>query len=313
MSQTLTLSVAALMLMAGHVSAQVSGAVAPSDVVVEHCLVTLIDEVDVPAQETGALVSFSVERGDYITKGSQVAQIDHSLHSKQHEIAKLKFDKATEQATNQVDIKYAAKAAEVAKAELDTLEAANQGVKGSIAEITIRKAKLQWEKAMLQAEQADMNFKVAGMAAAEARGEMEAAEMVIDKCRIVSPIDGVVVQKYRHEGEWVRPGDPLMRVIGLSRLKVDGSLHSDKYAPSMVIGKPVTVEADTPGGRVKFEGTIVFASPEIDATGHFDFSAEVRNRPQPDSWLLFPGDVAKVTVHMDRPSTLSTMVDKAQK
>ncbi|PQO26029.1 hypothetical protein C5Y96_21500 [Blastopirellula marina] len=311
MSKSVILSVATSLLIAGHVFAQTSAA--PSEVVVERCLVSLIDEVNVPAQETGVLVSIPVERGDYVTVGTQIAQIDDSLPTKQREIAKLKFDKATEQATNQVDIKYAAKAAEVAKAEFEQLEAANKGVKGAIAEITIRKAQLQWEKALLQAEQADMNFKVAGMTAGEAEAEMEAADMIIDKCKTTTPIDGVVVQKYRHEGEWVRPGDPLMRVVGLKRLKVEGSLNADTYVPGMVIGKPVTVQAETPGGLIKLEGTVVFASPEIDATGNFDFTAEVQNQPSTSSWMLFPGDVADVTVHLDRPSTLSAHLDGSRK
>lgn len=303
MSKSVILSVATLLLIAGHVSAQTSAT--PNQVVVERCLVSLIDEVNVPAQETGVLMSIPVERGDYVTVGTQLAQIDDSLPNKQKEIAQLKYDKANEQATNQVDIKYAAKAAEVSKAEFEQLEAANKGVKGAIAEITIRKAKLQWEKALLQAEQADMNFKVAGMTAGEARAEMEAADMIIDKCKITTPIDGVVVQKYRHEGEWVRPGDPLMRVVGLKRLKVDGSLNADQYVPGMVIGKPVTVTAETPGGVITLEGTVVFASPEIDATGHFDFTAEVQNQLTNNAMSLYPGDVADVTVHLDRPSTLS--------
>ncbi|MEW4453873.1 HlyD family efflux transporter periplasmic adaptor subunit [Bremerella sp. JC817] len=308
-----TLSIASLLLITGQVSAQTPANRPMSEVVVEHCLVSLIDEVNVPAQETGVLIDIPVERGDYVTKGFEIAQIDDAIPVKQREIAKLKWDKATEQATNEVDIKYAAKAAEVSRAEFEQLEAANKGVKGAIAEITIRKAKLQWEKAILQAEQADMNYKVAGMTAGEAQAEMEAAQMVIDKCKVTSPIDGVVVQKYRHAGEWVRPGDPLMRVVGLKRLKVDGSLDSDKFVPGMVIGKPVTVEASTPGGMVTFEGTVVFASPEIDATGHFDFTAEVQNRPSSTSWMLFPGDVATVTVHLDRPSTISALFDAERK
>jgi len=270
-------------------------------VVVERCLVSLIDEVNVPAQETGVLVFVPVERGEMVQKGGEIALIDDSLPSKQKEIAILKWNKAQEQATNNVDIRYAAKAAEVAQAEYEKMRATNDDQRGTIAAITVRKALLSWERAQLQAEQADMNQKVAGMTAAEAQAEMEAAEMIIKKCRTTSPIEGIVAQKYRQEGEWVRPGDPLMRVVGLKRLKVEGSLSGSFYTPSMVRGKPVTVVAQLPTGPVTFEGFVTFASPEIDATGQFDFSAEVQNRQQDGDWMLLPGRNAQVTVHLNRP------------
>ncbi len=285
------------MLLTGQVSASPQ-----QQVHVERCLVSLIDEVDVPAQETGVLVTVPVKRGDYVNQGDDIAQIDDSIPQKQKEIAMMKWQKAEEQASNQVDIKYAAKAAEVSAAEYEQLQAANQGVRGAIAEITIKKAKLQWERALLQAEQADMNFKIAGMTAGEARAEMEAADMIIEKCKTKAPIEGIVVQIYRQEGEWVRPGDPLMRVVGLKRLKVEGSLDADLFTPSLVRGKPVTVVSHLPSGPVTFEGVITFSSPEIDATGQFDFSADVENRLHDGYWLLLPGEIASVTVHLDQPS-----------
>jgi len=267
---------------------------------VERCLVSLIDEVKVPAQETGMLVQVPVHEGDYVAKGSSIARIDDSIPMKQKQVASLKYDKAQKQATNDVDVRYAAKAAEVSQAEYEKMMASNEDVKGSIAAITLQKVRLQWERALLQAEQADMNFKIAGMTAAEARAEMEAAQMVIDKCNATSPIDGIVVQKYRQEGEWVRPGDPLMRVIGLKRLKVEGSLLGDQFTPGMVRGKRVTVVCRLPSGPETFEGTVTFASPEIDATGQFDFTAEVENRQSGGEWLLLPGKIASITVHLNQ-------------
>lgn len=313
MSKFNAIPVVFALLIPGIVSAQAPPPNSPGDIVISRCLVSLIDEVNVPAQETGVLRKIPVELGNYVAQGGLLAQVDDSVPKKQHEIAQRKFDKATEQATNDVDIKYAAKAAEVSQAEHELMVEANKSARGTIAPITIRKAKLQWEKALLQAEQADMNFKVAALTAGEAQAEMEAAQIVIDRCQITSPVDGIVVQKYRQEGEWVRPGDPLMRVVGLKRLKLDGSLSADKYLPSMVIGKPATVVATIPSGNVTFDGTVVFASPEIDSNGNFDFTVEVQNRPQGNSWLLRPGGIASVTIHADQPSTMQTNFTGVQK
>ncbi|WP_158264783.1 efflux RND transporter periplasmic adaptor subunit [Blastopirellula marina] len=307
MTKLTAIPVAFALLIPGMLVAQAPHTPADGDIVVQRdCLVSLIDEVEVPAEETGVLKKLPVELGDYVKLGGLVAQIDDTVPKKQYEIAELKLNKASEQATNEVDIKYAAKAAEVSQAEYEQMMGANSNVRGAIAEITLRKAKLQWEKAILQAEQAAMNFKVAGMTAAEAKAEMEAAQIVIDRCSIESPIEGIVLEKIRHEGEWVRPGEPLVKIVGLKRLKVEGSLDADQYSPNMVIGKPATIVAQTHSGQVSLKGTVVFARPEINSQGTFDFTVEVENRPERDSWALIPGERAKVTIHSSQPSTMRT-------
>lgn len=285
------------LLLAGQISAGAPG----SPLVVNRCLVSLIDEVHIPAKETGQLMMIPVSRGDVVAKGDLLAQIDDSIPKKQREIAKLRFMKAAEQATNEVDIKYAAKAAEVAKEEHEMLVKSNEGVRGSIAAITVRKAFLGYERAVLQAEQAALTHKVAGMTADEARGEMEAAEMIIENCRTPSPIDGTVVQLFKQEGEWVRPGEPLMRIVGLNRLKVEGTLDADLVSQSDILHRKVTMVVRLATGPATFTGHINFVSPEIGATGEFDISAELQNRQDDHGfWMLLPGEVGDLTIHLDQ-------------
>jgi multidrug efflux pump subunit AcrA (membrane-fusion protein) len=41
-----------------------------------HCLVSLIEDVQVPAREAGALTGVAVVEGEYVTQGHLLAQID---------------------------------------------------------------------------------------------------------------------------------------------------------------------------------------------------------------------------------------------
>ncbi|PQO44695.1 efflux RND transporter periplasmic adaptor subunit [Blastopirellula marina] len=291
----------AILLLAAAVG-QVPGPTAsPSDVEVDHCLVSLIDQVNVPAQETGMLVTIPAYRGRIVADGDLLAQIDDRTAAKQAEIAKFRHDKATTEAANDIDVRYATKAAEVALKEHEVFEQSNKESRGTISKIQLDKAWLAYQRAVLQIEQAAMNQKIAGLAASESRAEMEGAQMVMDRCRTESPINGVVVQVYRQEGEWVRPGDPLLRIIGLKWLKVEGTLDADQHDPARLIHRPVTVTVRTPTGMQQFSGWVNFVSPEIDATGAFDISAVVENR-QTDKgyWALAPGDIAGIAVHIDR-------------
>src|SRR5262249_9809728 len=109
------------------------------------------------------------------------------------------------------------------------------------------------------------------------------------------PLTGVVVQIFRRKGEWVEPGDKVVRVLRIDRLRVEGfvaarDLHRDLH------GAPVTVTATLPGrNQVEVRGKIVFVSHEIDAvTQQVLVWAEVDN-PGPQ-FTLRPGMKAAMAV-----------------
>ncbi|MFI4875232.1 MAG: efflux RND transporter periplasmic adaptor subunit, partial [Blastopirellula sp. JB062] len=279
----------AILLLAAAVGQTPAAANSSSDVEVDHCLVSLIDQVNVPAQETGALVSIPAYRGRIVSDGDLLAQIDDRTAAKQAEISKFRHDKAVTEAANDIDVRYATKAAEVALKEHEVFEQSNKESRGTISKMQLDKAWLAYQRAVLQIEQAAMNQKISSLAASESQAEMEGAQMVIDRCRTVSPINGVVVQVYRQEGEWVRPGDALLRIVGLQWLKVEGTLDADQHDPSQLIHRPVTVSVRTASGLQQFSGFVNFVSPEIDATGAFDISTVVENKPSAKGyWALSP-------------------------
>ena len=84
--------------------------------------------------------------------------------------------------------------------------------------------------------------------AARARRETAMAsiariEAELDKTRVVSPIDGVVLRRDVHPGETVEAGQPLVRVADLSRTRVEAEV--DEFdAAAIVQGAPVTVTAE---------------------------------------------------------------------
>ena len=49
---------------------------------------------------------------------------------------------------------------------------------------------------------------VAGLQAQVSEAELKAAEANLERRRLIAPLDAVVVELSRHEGEWVQAGDP---------------------------------------------------------------------------------------------------------
>ncbi|MFM8703314.1 MAG: HlyD family efflux transporter periplasmic adaptor subunit [Planctomycetia bacterium] len=147
--------------------------------------------------------------------------------------------------------------------------------------------------------------RLATLAAASKGVELEAAENAIGRRLIKSPLDGVVVQVFPHQGEWMQPGDPLARVIRADKLRVEGYVDSSRWNPEQVRDRPVTVEVVLADNRrERFEGRIVFTSPIVESGGDYRVFAEVENRQLEGSqqWLLRAGQTATLIIHSQQPA-----------
>lgn len=270
---------------------------------VSRCLVSLIDEAQVPAQEAGVLVRLSVRESQQVAAGDLLGEIDLSQAKIAERAARLQLNVAQERVTNDINHRYAKKAAEVARAEYDAALTINSQQPRTVPEVEVKRLELVWQKATLQIEQALHDLKVFGLEARVREAELDTAKNQVERRQIRSPLSGVVVKRYRHAGEWVKPGDPAFHVVRMDQLRIEGFVNQSEYAPWQVDGRPVTVEVELAGGRrERFSGRIRIPSPMVEPGGDYRVWAEVANRQQGRHWLLQPGQLTEMTIHLDRPS-----------
>lgn len=255
-------------------------------------LIRLIEQVEVPAQEAGVLASIHVREGQMVAKGELLAQETDSEAVIAQERAKLELDIATKNTENDVKIRFAKKATEVAKAELQRSMASVDKYKKSVSESELDRLRLIVEKSVLEIEQAEHEFAVAGLTKSVKQIELRAAEAAVARRRIVAPLAGMVVQVARRPGEWVKPGDPVAKILRLDRLRAEGFLKASQLSPDLA-NRPVKVVVALPGGDAEFPGKIVFVHPEIDpVNSQVRIWAEVENT----GLRILPGMRAKLLV-----------------
>ena len=206
---------------------------------IESCSVTPLTkdgEALVSAQEAGVIVDFGVGELDSVKKGQVMVQIDDAMAQKQFANAKAEFNAAKQKADSDIDIKVAEAAAVTAEYEYKRMLAANQGsdgkggiaalkgVPGAVTDVDLKHSWYQWEHARLAIDQYK-NEKIVNTYTADAKkAEMESAEEAIHRRKVCAPFDGVVQKITPHLGEWVKPGDPVVRLIRMDHLKVEGYL-----------------------------------------------------------------------------------------
>ena len=275
------------------------GRLSAAPVTLSRCLVTLIEEVQVPAEEAGVLTELLVVEGQQVTTGQLLAKIDDMHTRMQLDVANLRLQVAEKEANNETNVQYATAASMVAYSEHQRALRANKQVANSVPPAEVERLLLTYRRTRWEIEQATVNKEIAALEAAVSQAEVKAATENLNRRRITSPLDGMVIDTYRHTGEWVKPGDPVMHIVRLNQLKIDGFLKLYEYMPSDIQGRPVTVKVKLAGERIEtFSGKIVFVRPVVRAGNEYQVRAKVDNRLDEKSgrWLLGPGMAASMTI-----------------
>jgi macrolide-specific efflux system membrane fusion protein len=269
-----------------------------------HCLVSLIEDVQVPALEAGALTSVDVVEGQFVTRGQVLARIDDRQPLLDEQAAELQRDAALAKAQDDIEVRYAEAALAVAIAELERALAIERRSPGGITQQEIQKLQLAKHRDELQIERSKLELRVARMNADVHEAAVKSAENAVERRQIISPLDGVVVTLFHEKGEWVAAGESVVQVVRIDRLRVEGFLTATEVAPEDVAERPVMIEVQLSGQRAaRFVGKVVYVSPLVQAGGKYRVRAEVENRIDNGHPLLRPGMTATMTIQTGPPLT----------
>ncbi|MEQ8788534.1 MAG: HlyD family efflux transporter periplasmic adaptor subunit [Pirellulaceae bacterium] len=300
MIHTMTFSLLVALAAGGPVARIDRAASGPPDVAhIPHCLVSLIEDREVPAEESGRLLQVFVQEGEMVQRDALLAQIDDRQPQLDKFAAEMNRDAALARASDDIEVKYAEASFDVADAELVQKEQINANSPGSIPVTEIRRLRLTRRRAELQIEKSKLDLRVAKMTADVEQAAVTAADNNIQRRKIPSPIGGMVVEIKHHTGEWVNAGDTVARVVRIDQLRVEGFLSVKEFDPAEVDGKLVTVEVELARGRrEQFHGRIVFVNPLVLSGDKYRVRAEVENRLERNHWLLQPGTAASMSIHL---------------
>jgi multidrug efflux pump subunit AcrA (membrane-fusion protein) len=259
-------------------------------------------DLAVPAQDAGVLESVDVVEGETVRTGYLVAKIDATDPQMKKELAEFERQAAEQQAQNNINVRYAEAQAAVAKATYEQKLAANKKIPGTVTQEELRRVWLDWQRTRLSIEQAQFDMALAAITAKAKGASVTMEEKAIERRQIKSPIDGRVEAIAKQSGEWVSPGDTILRLIDLRTLRVEGFLNAAQYDPRDVFGRRVTVEVELAHQRkVTFDGKVTFVSSEVQAGGEYPIWAEVQNRNEDGNWVLRPGLRASMVIHVAQP------------
>jgi membrane fusion protein, multidrug efflux system len=258
-----------------------------SAVEVKRCRIKFVKEATLAAGQSGILKFVAKEEGQIVRADSLVAGLVDDIPSAQLAIAE-------QEASNHIDILFARKATEVANAELDKAKSANIGTPGTVPDVEILRLKLAAEKSSLQIDLAKHKDKINRLTV-----KLRAAEQQSHEIR--APFNGYVINVFKHKGEAVRQGDPVLEVVDPTQVRAEAKLPLTD-ALAVRIGDPVALVLDSPGLRLSeedrtFHGRVTFVDAGVNfATKTVRVWATVKNRNN----LLRSGQEARLRIFPSR-------------
>lgn len=226
------------------------------------CLLAPHQLVNVAIATSGIVKEVFVERGDVVTEGQPLAGLDSRIEQANVKIARARANRTAQ-------IEAARKELEFRERRLASAEELHK--KKHVSAQELDEAETERNVAALRVRNLEEDLLIQ-------RLELERAMQILDVRSVISPFDGVVVERLVSPGEYVDTTSVMV-------LAKTNPLNVEVVAPSKLIGliKPgmaATVEPEAPiGGR--YDARVVIVDGVVDAaSGTFGIRLEM---PNPDN------------------------------
>ena len=208
-----------------------------------------IHDVSLSLAMDGPLAKIHVAEGDFVEEGQALLTLDDRLQRLEVDRRKSIYeDKSQLEAT------------EKNLALLKELVATKEG----LAESTKTVSKSELKRNVIQLNQAEGEF--ISLKEIKTREEIEykISQQVLETYSLSSPIKGQVVDIIKERGEWVKTGDPVIRIIDSSTCYLDINLDASKALRLNQEGQAVKIRVLTGDKPILKTGKIHFIAPVAD-------------------------------------------------
>ena len=225
--------------------------------------------VTVSAETTGKILSISAEEGDSVTADSRIALIVTTTLSLQR-LQIMTEQQATESSSPDITAQVASLRTQIGHWQNETDRQERLFADGATTRKQLDDARTQLRtlRDQLSAQLSTLGKNRSSISdnAIALQYRREQVEDQINRCKIISPINGTVLIKYAEPGEFATPGKPLLKLADLNDIYLRSYFTASQLA-DLKIGQKVTVVADFGADeRYDYPGTITWIAEESEFT-----------------------------------------------
>ena len=223
------------------------------------------DEIIISAQSTGDLMLFDIKEGKHLKEGELVGMIDTTslvLQKNQIHARKSLLDAKNENIRSQLEVQTVQmKNLEREKSRLEKLF-----LHGAATEQQYEDIQGKVDVAVKQLESIKIQYQSVDAEKSVLESQLNLIHNQLNKCRIINPVDGIVLEKYANSHELATAGKSLYKVANLDEMEllvyVSGSQLSE-----LKLGDSAKVYVDkNRNDLIGFPGVISWISSEVEFT-----------------------------------------------
>ena len=226
-------------------------------------------EVTISAEQNGTLLMLSVGEGDSIVQGQEVGLVDTTqiwLKIQQLGATKQVYQSQKPDMEKQI----AATREQLAKAQAEQRryqELVNDGAAPSkmlddaTSQVKVLRRQLDAQVSALSTQVSTLNSQLSTVDV-----QVRQLRDQLQKCHIMAPITGMVLEKYAERGEFVAVGKPLLKVADTRQMFLRAYVTTAQLQ-HIKVGHKALVMADYGNGQKKeYEGTVSWISSKSEFT-----------------------------------------------
>ena len=256
-------------------------------------IVESVEAVEIASQHEGRVAEVFVDEGDAVKTGQLLIRLDRSKidariataeASLRHAAAKRKEAETGYRREDTTAARHAVERAlaiaDEARRDFDRQQRLFS--QGAVTRVARDRAEEAWQvaqadfkEAQAQLEKMQKGPRGEELAAAraeeeQARAELDYIKALANDCEVTSPIDGVVVNRYRDAAETVDIGTPMLALVNPGKLRVWAELEETDVG-KVAVGQNIVVIVDAhPGQEFKGKVTKVYAAVQRKSQKTFD-------------------------------------------
>lgn len=226
-------------------------------------------DIIVAAKSLGEIKSLDVDEGMTVTAGQRLGYIDTvqihlqkgQLNASQSATVSRRLNEGTQVAA----LKQQIANLQSERKRAEELFKENAGTQKTIDDIDYQIKVLEQQVVAATEQVSTANQSITGQSASM-NAQRAQLNQQISNAIISSPIDGTILSKYAHAGEYAAPGRALFKVGDLKQMKLRAYVTADQLT-QIKIGQKVKVYADLgTSDRKEYAGEVVWISDKAEFT-----------------------------------------------
>lgn len=226
-------------------------------------------EIIVSSEATGKIINFVIDEGQNIQKNQNICLIDTvQLYLQKEQVEASIFAITSKVRDVQVEINVLTEKKNALLKDKNRIEKLFKDSAATQKQLDDIESQLEILDKQEIATRRGLNITNNGLLAEikPLQVKLKQLEDQIEKCKVKSPINGVVLNKFAEQGEFATIGKPLVKIANLDTLVLRAYV-TEVQLPEIKLGQKVYVYIDTKNNSLKkFEGIITFISSEAEFT-----------------------------------------------